>query len=302
MQKQVIIPKHLLIETINGYCTARCTMCTFPTWTRKPRRMTENEFEIILRSFSPYIEHLDYLTLHGYGEPLLDKGLPEKIALAKGLGFRGIGFATNCTELNGELAGRLVEAGLDTIICSIDGIRKETHESIRIKTNFEQIVENVKRFIEIRNNHGATRVLIRFIRQKLNFEEWPAFHQEWIRLLDPDKGDDVIRFDVHNWGDKINEYEEKTWDTDHSSTFICSDLMERFIVFSDGNVGFCCADDNGFFKLGTIPSDDPIEIFNNELFTHYRNTMREGRVDELDVCKNCTIMRSRLKKTNPREK
>lgn len=136
----------------------------------------------------------------------------------------------------------------------------------------------------------------------MNWEEWPLFYTEWKKYINPEKGDDVIRFDVHNWGDKIDGYEEKTCNNEKSSDLVCSDIFERFIVYSNGNVGFCCADDNGFFQLGNVIEDDPIEIYNNEIFSKYRMFMKTGRIQELDHCKKCTIMLSRMNKTNPPKK
>jgi hypothetical protein len=295
-----IVPTHLQIETINGACTARCTMCTIRTWTRTPRTMPENDFRVILEKFVPYLSQLDFLTLHGCGEPLLDHGLPEKIATAKKLGFRGTGFATNGTELKPVLSRRLIESGLDTIICSVDGIRRETHEAIRLHTNFRQVVDNVKQFIRLRDEMcGKTRVLVRFIRQKLNYQEWPDFYQQWISVVSPEKGDDVIRFDMHNWGRTPAEYTAETPQVP-GAPLICSDLFERFFIYSNGRVGLCCADDNGFFELGSVLEEDPIQIYNREPFSTYRESMREGRIRELKFCRNCTIPNARSQKTKPR--
>lgn len=116
-------PSHLQIEVVAGYCTADCVMCTI---SKTPRKgvLGLSEYRAILDKFVPYTDRLQYLTLHGMGEPLLDKTLPEKIDIAKRLGFHGTGFATNATELNEQLSGRLLRSGLDTIIFSIDGIKK----------------------------------------------------------------------------------------------------------------------------------------------------------------------------------
>jgi len=260
--------------------------------------MTEQAFELLLSKFVPYKDRIEFLTIHGCGEPLLDYGLPQKIATAKLLGFRGTGFATNCTELRAEMARKLIDAGLDTIICSIDGIKKETHEAIRRRTRFEDVVENVRRFIDIRDQkHGRTRVLIRFIRQQINYDEWPVFQEQWQEYLDPSKGDDIIRFDAHNWGNKVENYEHISCDATCVEPLICSDLFERLYIYSDGRVALCCADDNGFFDLGNAFESDPIEIYNNKTFTDYRSYMVNGRIAELPVCKTCTIVRSRLTKT-----
>jgi hypothetical protein len=56
--------------------------------------------------------------------------------------------------------------------------------------------------------------------------------------------------------------------------YICQDVFERMIIYSNGNVALCCADDNGFFKLGNVIDSDPIRIYNNEIFTNYREKMQ----------------------------
>lgn len=297
VKKNMIIPSHLQIETINGSCTSRCIMCTRSTWTRKPRRMTEEEFTIILKRFLPYRDNLRYLTLHGWGEPLLDRGLPKKIKIAKDMGFRGTGLATNCTELDVKLSVALLESGLDTLICSVDGLTKETHESIRVGTNFDSIVNNVQTFIKLRPEHGRTRVLVRFIRQKANEHEWPEFKKYWEEHIDKAMGDAVIKFDVHNVADNLENFANKDVLADEEVVVItCEDFNDRISIHSNGEVGLCVADSNGFFQLGNVLYEEPMSIFNNEIFTRYRNMMKQGRFKELEHCCNCTIPRSRMVK------
>jgi MoaA/NifB/PqqE/SkfB family radical SAM enzyme len=228
---------------------------------------------------------------------LLDKGIAEKVKIAKKMGFKGTGFATNCTELDEHKSSELIEAGLDTIICSIDGINKQTHEAIRVGTNFEEIVSNVKNFIKIRNESGKTRVMVRFIRMEINKEEWLLFFDYWSKQVNKDFGDEVVKFDIHNWGDKLNEYQ--SMDLNRSlglDNHICQDVFERMWIYSNGDVALCCADDNGFFKMGNVIDSNPIRIYNNEIFNHYREMMLEGRILELKHCKMCTIPHSRALK------
>lgn len=42
-----------------------------------------------------------------------------------------------------------------------------------------------------------------------------------------------------------------------------------------------------------------IDIYNCERFSKYRRCMQEGRIGELEHCKDCTIPQSRSRKTNP---
>ncbi len=122
---------------------------------------------------------------------------------------------------------------------------------------------------------------------------------ERYQLISQKKGDDVIRFDVHNWGKEKHVDQQVNQASDVDSSLICSDIFERLFVYSSGRVGFCCADDNGFFELGSVIEDDPIDIYNCERFSEYRRYMQEGRIGELEHCKDCTIPQSRSRKTNP---
>lgn len=291
----MIVPKHLQIETINGICTAKCSMCTIKKWSRKRLIMSDETFEKILKKFHPYKEKIDFLSLFFCGEPLLDKTICNKIKIAKELEFSGIGFSTNATELKKEISENIIKAGLDTIIFSIDGIDKQTHENIRVDTNFDCVVTNVKNFIKIRNEiNGNTRIIIRFIRQESNKEQWPTFLKNWALLLNKDIGDDILKFDVHNWGGELEEYDKK--DSNKKlleKELICHDIFEKMVIYTNGNVGLCCIDANGFYDIGNVIDNDPIEIYNSQIFKHHRNLMKEGKISELEHCRNCTIPRSK---------
>ena len=292
----MIIPKHVQIETINGICTSRCTMCSIKEWRRKPHIMDNNTFKRILEWFLPHLDQIEFLSLQGWGEPLLDKGIADKVRIAKEMGFRGVGFASNATELDERISRKLIEAGLDSIICGIDGAKKETHEAIRLGTDFDGIVSNVKRFVGIRNGIGTTRVVVRFIRQQQNLSEWPAFKEFWLRELDKSYGDDILLFDIHNAAGTVEHYEEYDPNRDVDLGAPCEELFVRIVILSDGDVAFCNADINGFYGLGNAVETDPIEIFNNETFTRIRQMMNEGKIMELEHCRVCTIPRSRALK------
>jgi len=288
----MIYPNHLQIEVVNGLCTARCSMCAFPTWTRKPKIMDRGTFLKILSKFMPYQKHLDFLSLQGFGESLIDKGLPEKVKIAKDMGFKSVGFATNCTELSPMMAHALFEAGLDTLICSVDGVTKETHEAIRVGTDYGKVLNNIISFMLMRPRFGKTKVIIRFIRQKANEHEWDEFKDYWGKFIEPVYGDAIISFDIVDCDNKVKDFKDKEVHQEFGYLGHCDQLYNRLIVFSDGEVALCCADDNGRFNLGNVLETDPMEIYNNKTFTYYRKMNKEMRLLELDLCKTCTIPKS----------
>ena len=291
----MIFPNHLHIETVNGLCTARCTMCVINTSKRKPSIMSQETFKNILEKFLPYRNHLQYLSLFWNGEPLLDKGLSAKIKLAKEMGFNSVGFATNCTELTASTSYELLKAGLDTLICSVDGITKETHEEIRIGTDYDQVVDNILTFLEIRNRFGHAKVVIRFICQKSNAHEWEDFKEWWKPYLNPSI-DMITSFDIIDVDGKVENYGEKDVLSNIESPKTCDQLNNRMIVMSAGNVALCCADLDGKFNLGNVLEKDPVEIFNGPKFNLFRELISMGRIKDLDLCNKCTIPRSVMMK------
>ncbi|MCW7755339.1 radical SAM protein, partial [Desulfobotulus sp. H1] len=186
----MVIPEHLQIEIVAGICSADCIMCTIKDTPRKGI-LSINDYASILKKFEPYTDKLQYLTLHGMGEPLLDKTLPAKIALAKKKGFKGIGFATNATHLTRDKTEALLDCGLNTIIFSLDGITKKTHENIRRGVDYDDIMEKILYFIKRRNQQNAldTKIIVRMIRQESNQHECDDYRTFWNGHLSPANGD-----------------------------------------------------------------------------------------------------------------
>ena len=71
----IIIPEHIQIEPVSGYCTSSCTMCMIDKVTRGRNIMSVEMFETILTKFLPYRDRIKYVSLTGMGESLLDKNL-----------------------------------------------------------------------------------------------------------------------------------------------------------------------------------------------------------------------------------
>jgi radical SAM protein with 4Fe4S-binding SPASM domain len=293
----MIYPSHLQIENVTGICSAHCVMCPVHTLKRKPNIMDIDTFKVILDKFLPYRDHFQYLSIFGMGEPLHDKGLPDKIRMAKEMGFRGVGIATNCSLLDRWKSLQLITSGLDTLICSVDGITKETHEAIRVGTNYDQVVENIRKFIDLRQNCSVrTKVVVRFIRQQSNQHEWKEYQAFWKGELDAEYGDAVISYDVQDYDGKVKEYDSKDVLTEVEVPAICRLIDERMIVFSRGEIAFCCADSEAEYSQGNVLDGDPMEIYNNEKKQHYRDMIHAGRREELELCKGCTIPRSAERK------
>lgn len=340
-------PSHLQIETVNRICNARCTMCTInfipdtsanvldpnshTGYARGAEIMSFDKYKSILDKFVPYKSYIKYISLHGCGEPLLDKSLVEKVKYTRDMGFVNVGFTSNCHFLHPSLSSELLKAGLSCIIPSIDGHTAETHEKIRSRTDFNRIRENVINFIQLRDQLGSDcKVVIRMVQQQDNIQEWPDYYKFWSSRLDSSKGDVCTGFEVHNTGGKVSEYNKKRLNhgdqtADINALFsslesphfkidsasdnnlicldpvyyekqgLCPDIFTRLSIFASGKTALCSADQAEFHPIGSILDyDDPVELFNSQYFNAYRDSWIKRDVSCHKQCTDCTVAISRF--------
>lgn len=286
--ENIIIPSHILIETVEGICNNRCIMCPIESSIRKGI-MDNKTFAKILNKLQPFLDHQQFLSFCGLGETLLDRNTPDKIKFAKQLGFQGIGIYTNGLTLDEKMSRQLLDAGLDTLIISIDGFTSKVHEAIRLGSNLTKVVSNLEQFILLRNTGDyKTKIIIRFNKQELNQHEENDFCNFWKTKINKDRNDAVIVYNIHNvggWGlDKLdNEMLNKM------KGLKCPEIYERCMIGSDGSIVFCCGDQFGFYNIGNIFEDGLIQLYNSPRYVEYREAMNQGRILDLELCKNCSV-------------
>ncbi|MBT3661405.1 MAG: radical SAM protein, partial [Rhodospirillaceae bacterium] len=137
-------PVELIIE-ITSVCNLACIMCPRNVMVRPDGYMALELFKSIVDQIKDTVE-LIYLS-GGLGEPLVHPDLTEMIDYCRLQNVR-VGVSTNATLLKREIAGRILDAGPDILLLSLDGATKETHESIRVGSVFERTMGNVEYFLE----------------------------------------------------------------------------------------------------------------------------------------------------------
>ncbi|MEO5375213.1 MAG: radical SAM protein [Alphaproteobacteria bacterium] len=291
MASDLVVPKRLQTETIFG-CNASCVMCAVdqPT-TRHKGVMPLDFFRRIIDEMVPWRDLLEKTDLFGVGEPLLDKTIFDKIAYARARGMPSVAISTNADLLTEDRAGALLDAGIDVVIFSVDGVRPETHESIRVGVSFPRVVANIEAMVRLRDQRGApTRFVFRFIRQDTNRTEWEAFHHHWSQVAGP--ADLVIRYDVQSWGGKVGCSTAVPL-TPVPDAVPCHHLFDRLIVLRDGTVPLCCADvHQPELDLGNAHETPVMDIYNGPRFQAIRALHLAGRRREMRICRDCTILES----------
>ena len=158
---------------VTSRCNLKCVMCPVAVladdWCAED--MAWPTFERIAAAF----DQVNWVHLQGWGEPLLHRRLPDMIERAKRAGCRA-GFTTNGTRLTSEAGAVLLDRGLDLLAVSIAGASAATHARIRVGSDFAKLVDNLRRFIALRNARGSAtpKVEVFFLMAPENLGELAA--------------------------------------------------------------------------------------------------------------------------------
>jgi radical SAM protein with 4Fe4S-binding SPASM domain len=278
-------PSYFEIETVNA-CNARCPMCTIDDWTRAAKPMTQELFEKIAAELCAQADRVKRVSLYRDGEPLLDKRLPERVALLKAGGIGEVAISTNVSLLTPARSRALLEAGLDLIILSIDSLDKAVFESIRVRLKFEEVLQNALQFIELRNRiRPSTRIWVRMIRQASNLHEWDRYQEFWRpKLAAPDR---CYYNNIHNWGGQLKDFAPVVESLQPKVP--CIALWSLMVIFSTGDVPLCNVDYNMKFPVGNVRERSIADVWNSEPIREFRQRHLDGRKSSIALCGECNV-------------
>jgi radical SAM protein with 4Fe4S-binding SPASM domain len=163
-------PRSIQIECTTR-CNLKCTFCEISYWTEKPADL---KFENVQQMVT-HLPKLQRIDLTGIGEALMNPAFFEIVKFLKARNLY-VTLNDNFTLVTEQTAYRLVELGVDQIFLSLDGATKDTYEQLRRGSNFERVIMNTRRLIEIKQKLGQKlpEVKINTVVCLTNYHELPA--------------------------------------------------------------------------------------------------------------------------------
>lgn len=165
------LPKVLYIETTNR-CNLRCKGCILYRGNWESDRDMSLQDLVMITDQLPELEHA---TLHGIGEPLLNKALCRMIAHLKKRNVFVL-FNSNGILLDEKRQNAVIDTGLDELRISLDAASPEGYQIIRNSSQFNRIVQNLRAFLKLQKKRRAVtpRLSIWFLGTKDNIAELPG--------------------------------------------------------------------------------------------------------------------------------
>jgi MoaA/NifB/PqqE/SkfB family radical SAM enzyme len=282
-------PRYIYIETVN-YCNARCIMCgiDFDDRARATKIMAAPLFEKLIREIAEHQEKIEKVMLYLDCEPLVDRRLHEKIRYLKESGISKVNIATNGSLLHEERAIELVDFGLDEIYITVDSLKREVYEGIRIGLDFDRVMENTLKFVEVRDEKNPQLTIrIQAILLEENYREAEAIKAYWLNVLQPT--DQVVLQKAHNWGNTISVM--KVGDEEFMNNIPCKSLWGTCVIHSDGQVGLCSMDASRSIILGDVNQQSIAEVWNGGILEAVREEHLNASRERVPICNGCTHWR-----------
>ncbi len=139
-------PRFIQLETVTK-CNARCEFCPQNEIFRDPSRMPVETWQKIVDDTRGLgITYRPFLT----NEPFVDNRMPEIVRYIKQNDPTAkVEFNTNGELVTEKMGQDLLEAGVDIMRFSIDGLSRETYEPSRLGINYDRVMERTQRFLEL---------------------------------------------------------------------------------------------------------------------------------------------------------
>ncbi len=257
-------------------CNFKCKFC--PTGNKALIKKTKRcsglmDFELykkIVDDLCIFEKPIKVLRLYKDGEPLLNPRFADMVRYAKERGCAlQVDTTTNASLLEPKKNLGLIDAGLDRIYISLNGLSDESYrEFTNYKMDFNKLVDNIRHYYEHRGN---CLVCIKMVGDNLSPDDHNRFFEIFGNISDRifiehiapcwptfEMTDATPNKSVGIYGQEIKEVE------------VCPYIFYSLSINSDGKVSLCFLDWARKLIVGDVKTENFKDIWNSDALFEYR--------------------------------
>ena len=279
----------LLVDLeLSSVCNLHCPMCyTISEDYIKRVSMKYMDHNVFKKVIDEIAGKVFAIRLSLRGESTLSKNFIDSIKYAKSKGILEVSTLTHGKKLTGDYLKQIVDAGIDWITVSVDGMH-EDYNKIRHPLTWEGTLSRLKEIKELKATLGKSRPVIKV--QGI----WPSirpYPTEFYEALLPYT--DLIAYNP------LIDYLDNDQDIEYEDNFSCPQLWQRMVINSDNSVVMCSNDEKQDSMIGNVKFQTVKEIWHGERLNFIRklHEYKDG-YKCLHPCKACYYPR----KTDDSEK
>ncbi len=282
----------LFIEPASA-CNLKCNFCDFQyrddvAFLKQKGIMKLDTFTSIIDDVRRSKYSIDQVNFFLHGESLVNKRLPEMVAIARtGLPSSRLRLTTNGELLTLPKFKALVEAGIDEFTVSVDTLSLERYKDIKKSDRLPKLLANVDDAVAHIATHSSP------VQFNIKCVEPRGFHG----LEHEDSNSVIERFrSVAESSDRVHVHicNEFSWYSDGKEQEIpkinkpCEMPFYQIAINYDGVVSACCLDITYNLVIGKIGDGQSFDdIVESRALKDIRLAHLSGDLESLPACQHC---------------
>lgn len=281
-KKQFVNDYPLLVDIeLSALCNLHCPMCYTITDDFKEKVSARNmDFDLFKKIIDEIGGKVPAIRLSLRGEPTLNKNFIECIRYAKEKGIKEVSTLTHGKKLEPKYFKKMVDAGIDWITVSIDGLDDE-YEKIRHPLKFKDTLRRITQMQEYKTENGLKKPVVKI--QSL----WPAIRKnpsDFYNTFEPIS--DLIAFNP------LIDYLQKDSNIKYIDNFVCPQLYQRLVIGADGSAMMCSNDEENEHVLGDVNNVTVYSIWHSKALNDVREMhLKQDGFKGNSVCRKCYLPR-----------
>lgn len=278
----------------SNVCNFRCGYCAQslgPEYLMKeydfPQEMMEMEMiGRIIEQSKEFDRNYKLISFMGHGEPLCNRDLPEMIHRIKQAGIADrIDIITNASLLTNPYADELIEAGLDVLRVSLQGVSAEAYREIcGVRIDFDKFVDHLAYFYR---HKKQCKVYMKTVDASLKEGEEEKFYGIFGEICDRIYIDRIRPvYSGVDYSETEKDLSRDRYGNAHEKRVVCPQPFYMLSVWANGDVTPCDA----LYKacpLGNIRQDRLKELWDSEKKKQFCKIQLEKRKDIYSSCQKC---------------
>ncbi|MBU1052815.1 MAG: radical SAM protein [Proteobacteria bacterium] len=281
-----------MVQIFPAYaCNFRCNYCIH-SLPKKGRGFIADKsmmdfdlYKKCIDELAEFPQKLKMLRFAATGEPLLHPQIAEMVKYARDKKVaKSFDIVTNASLLTNELSDNLIEAGLDWLRISIQGLSSKKYKEIcRVDINFDKFTENIRYFYK---NKKECKIYIKIIDCALEENEREKFYDIFGNICDKIAIEHLAPAVPNIDYTKLSNTPLATTQNGNAvqNAQICPQPFYMLQINPDGNIVPCCGMQTPFV-CGNSQKENIFDVWNGENLKKFQFAMLKKQKN--NICSKC---------------
>lgn len=276
------------------FCNFKCVYCAHALghdkmrefYNFEPQSMNMETYSIIVKQMKEFPRPVKLLSLTGQGEPLINSAIPDMVRMAKEKGVADrIEIITNGVLLTKQMADRLIDAGLDGLRVSLQGMSAAKYKEIcGAEVDYDLFLSQLRYYYE---NKGKNDLFVKIMDVALDEGDEEQFYHIFNTIADRMYVEhcrpvyDGVAFTADMEGQDLDRYGNT-----HKHRVVCPLCFFQLGIFPNGDVKPDCTIYEPII-LGNVQKDTLNNMWTGRLLKEFWLMQLHGHRSRNPKCAVC---------------